>query len=275
MLGGKRIVVFVPAFDTASPLARTLRAIPRPPVDDVIVVDDGSRDASAEVGRSLGATVFRHPANRGYGAAQKTGLPQALQRGADVVVMVHSDFQYDPTLVPRMAAPIVEGRADACFGSRMVRKRDALRGGMPWWRFVANVSLTAVEDLVLRLGLSEYHTGYRAYSREVLERIPYALNSDDYVFDTEMIAQLRAGRFRVAEIAVPTRYAEESCSPPFWKSVRYGSSTLLVLARYLLHTWQLRERPQFVMRAGGAPACAAPAIARTGEAASEVTPRRP
>jgi glycosyltransferase involved in cell wall biosynthesis len=247
MLDGKRIVVFVPAFDTAKPLATTLRAIPRPLVDQVIVVDDGSRDNSAEVGRSLGATVIRHGENRGYGAAQKSGIPRALESGADVVVMVHSDFQYDPTLVPAMVAPIVRGEADACFGSRMVRKRGALEGGMPWWRFAANVSLTQIEELVLRLGLSEYHTGYRAYSREVLERIPFALNSDNYVFDTEMIAQLRVGRFRVTEIAVPTRYAEESCSPPFWKSVRYGLSTLLVLVRYLLHTWRLSPRPQFVM----------------------------
>lgn len=245
MLGGRRIIIFLPAFNTARPLAMTLRAVPRDIVDDAIVVDDGSKDNTAEVGRALGATVLTHPQNRGYGAAQKTGITEALRCGADVVVMVHSDFQYDPARIPAIVKPIVEGQADACFGSRMHRKRDAWKGGMPWWRFIANVGLTLVEDTVLQLGLSEYHTGYRAYSRATLERIPFMLNSDNYVFDTEMIAELRLGRCRVAEIPIATRYAEESCSPSFAKSIRYGFSTLLVLLKYILFRLRLLWVPQF------------------------------
>ncbi|MBI5794087.1 glycosyltransferase family 2 protein [Candidatus Uhrbacteria bacterium] len=248
MMNGKRIIVFLPAFNTALPLAMTLKAIPRPPVDEMIVVDDGSKDATAQVGRELGATVVSHMVNSGYGAAQKTGFAECLKRNADVIVMVHSDFQYDPRLVPEIIADIVEGRADACFGSRMHRKGDARKGGMPWWRFIANVCLTFIEDSVLQLGLSEYHTGYRAYSRSVLERIPYLLNSDNYVFDTEMIAELRAGNFRVAEIGIPTRYAEESCSPTFWKSVRYGFSTLGVLWSYILHQTGMAKSAKFEIR---------------------------
>ena len=248
MMNGKRIVVFLPAFNTALPLAMTLKVIPRPPVDEMIVVDDGSKDATAQVGRELGATVVSHAKNSGYGAAQKTDFAECLKRNADVIVMVHSDFQYDPRLVPEIIADIVEGRADACFGSRMHRKRDALKGGMHWWRFVANICLTFIEDCVLQLGLSEYHTGYRAYSREVLERIPYLLNSDNYVFDTEMIAELRAGNFRVTEIAIPTRYSEESSSPTFWKSVRYGFSTLGVLWSYILHQTGMAKSAKFEIR---------------------------
>ena len=248
MQHGRKIVVFLPAYNTARPLAMTLKAIPRPPTDEMVVVDDGSKDNTAEVGRSMGATVISHPQNRGYGAAQKTGFTEALKRGADVIVMVHSDFQYDPTLVPEIIAPLVDGRADACFGSRMHDKHSARAGGMPWWRFIANISLTFIEDSVLHLGLSEYHTGYRAYSREVLERIPWNLNSNNYVFDTEMIAELRAGKFRVAEIAIPTRYSEESQSPTFWKSVRYGFSTLGVLWSYILHNLHVRKNTKFNIR---------------------------
>lgn len=248
MLHEKKIVVFLPAYNTAVPLAMTLKAVPRPPVDEMIVVNDGSRDQSAEVGRSLGATVIDHPQNCGYGAAQKTGFDESLKRGADIIVMVHSDFQYDPTLVPDIIRDIAEGKADACFGSRMHRKRDAWKGGMHWWRFVANIGLTFVEDLVLQMGLSEYHTGYRAYSRAALERIPYHLNSNNYVFDTEMIAELRAGGFRVTEIPVPTRYSEESSSPTFLKSVRYGFSTLYVLLEYVLHRLRLRRIAKYQIK---------------------------
>ena len=248
MLHDRKIVVFLPAYNTARPLAMTLKAIPRPPTDEMIVVDDGSKDTTADVGRSFGATVISHPQNQGYGAAQKTGFAEALKRGADVIVMVHSDFQYDPTLVPDIVKPIVEGAADACFGSRMHDKRSARAGGMPWWRFIANISLTLIEDSVLHLGLSEYHTGYRAYSRATLERIPWQLNSNNYVFDTQMIAQLRAGNFRVAEIGIPTRYSEESQSPTFWKTVRSGFSALGALWSYILHSLHLKRSAKFEIR---------------------------
>ncbi len=247
MLNNRKIVVFLPAYNTARPLAMTLKAIPNPPTDETIVVDDGSKDNTVEVGKSFGATVISHEKNRGYGAAQKTGFQTALDHGADVIVMVHSDFQYDPTMVREIIAPIVNGTADACFGSRMAIKKNARKGGMPWWRFIANIALTMIEDSVLHLGLSEYHTGYRAYSREVLQSIPWQKNSDNYVFDTEMIAELRLGNFRVSEIAIPTRYAEESSSPNFCKSVRYGFQTLHVLWKYILQRTGMKTYPQFAV----------------------------
>jgi glycosyltransferase involved in cell wall biosynthesis len=247
MMDGRKVMAIVPAYNTARTIGRTLAAIPRPLVDAVIVVDDGSADDTAAIAERLGALVCKHPQNRGYGAAQKTAYREALRQGADVAVMIHADFQYDPSLVPAMVRPLVSGSADACFGSRMVRKRDARRGGMPWWRFIANIALTFVEERVFRLYLSEYHTGYRAYTRGVLVRLPFERNSDNYVFDTEMIAQLRAGNFRVAEIAIPTRYSEDSCSPNFWKSVQYGFSTLMVLGKYILHRFRLRSFPQFII----------------------------
>ncbi|MDP3963908.1 MAG: glycosyltransferase family 2 protein, partial [bacterium] len=198
-----------------------------------------------EIARRLGAIVMRHDPNRGYGAAQKTGYKKALEDGADVAVMVHADFQYDPTLIPQMVKPIADGKADVCFGSRMVRKSDAWRAGMPWWRFVANIALTLVEDAVFRLGLSEYHTGYRAYGCKVLESVPFEKNSDNYVFDTEMFAELSLGKFRCAEIAIPTRYLADSQSPSFAKSVEYGFMTLGVMGKFLLHKWGLKRYPQF------------------------------
>lgn len=247
MLDGKKIIAVMPAFNTERTIERAINAIPRPLVDEIVVVNDGSKDRTEAIAKELGAFVVTHAKNGGYGAAQKTGYAVALERGADVCVMVHSDFQYDPTLIPAIVAPIVAGRADACFGSRMHSKRSALRGGMHWWRFLANIGLTIIEDSVLRLHLSEYHTGYRAYSRETLQRIPMALNSNNYVFDSEMIAQLAAGRFRVAEIGIPTRYLPDSCSPTFKQSVCYGFSTLGVLKKYLMHQIRIKHRSQFMI----------------------------
>ena len=245
MLGNSKIIAVVPAFNTERTLERTLKAIPRPLVDEIIVVNDGSRDTTAAIATRLGATLVNHEKNKGYGAAQKTGYRTAIEHGGDIMVMVHSDFQYDPTLIPNIVQPIAESKADACFGSRMHRKKSALEGGMPWWRFIANITLTIIEDAVLGLGLSEYHTGYRAYARRTLERIPMHLNSDNYVFDTEMSTELRAGNFRVAEIPIPTRYSEDSRSPSFLKSIEYGLSTLGVLLKYILHRSGLKRAAQF------------------------------
>lgn len=245
MIGGKRIIVVMPAYNAGKTIARAIAAIPKNIADEVLVIDDGSRDNSAELAMSMGSTVIAHEKNKGYGAAQKTGYREAIRRGADIAVMIHSDFQYDPALLPDIVRPIADGGADACFGSRMAEKGSARRGGMPWWRFVANKALTFVEDAVLRLHLSEYHTGYRAYSRRTLERIPFEKNSNNYVFDTEMIAALAAGKMRVAEIPIPTRYMEDSQSPNFIKSVQYGFSTLGVLGKYFLHRAGVRKYPQF------------------------------
>ncbi len=248
MVNGKKIVVVMPAYNAGKTIAKALAAIPKGMVDDVLVIDDGCQDDSAKIARDAGAVVIAHEKNKGYGAAQKTGYREALARGADVAVMVHSDFQYDPTLVPEMVKSITLGQADACFGSRMHRKKDARAGGMPWWRFVANIALTLIEECFLHLHLSEYHTGYRAYGRSVLLRIPFDALSNNYVFDTEMLADLAVGKFRVTEIPIPTRYSEDSQSPNFRKSVQYGFSTLAVMGRYALHQLGIKRYPKFFIQ---------------------------
>lgn len=248
MINSKKIVVFIPAYNTERTIQKTIDAIPRDAVDEIIVVDDGCKDNTAAIARSNNVRLLQHSPNRGYGAAQKTGYQAALEMGADVVVMVHSDFQYDPTLVRPMAEKVASGEADVCFGSRMHNPGDARRGGMPWWRFVANKALTVLEDAFFKLGLTEYHTGYRAYGRELLERIPFEHNSDNYVFDTEMFAEINLGRFQVAEIPIPTRYSDDSQSPNFYKSVEYGLMTLQVIWRFLLHKLGVISYPQFMIK---------------------------
>ena len=230
----KKVAIVIPAYNTELTLEKTLKAIPQGSANDIIVVDDGSVDKTFEIATENNVHVVRHEKNKGYGAAQKTGYREALNRGADIVVMVHSDFQYDPTLIPEMVRPIVEQGADVCFGSRMHNKGSARAGGMVWWRFIANKGLTIVEDSILGLGLTEYHTGYRAYNRKMLTSIQFEKNSDNYVFDTQIFAQIRLGGFNVAEIPIPTRYFEDSQSPNFRKSVEYGLMTLSVLFKYLL-----------------------------------------
>ena len=234
----------MPAFNNAKTIAQAIDGLPDI-VDQTVVVDDGSADDSGRIAQEHGARVVRHVRNRGYGGAQKTGYAEALKAGADIIVMVHADFQYDPALLPDIVTPVIRGEADVCIGSRMHDKKSARKGGMPLWRFIPNIALTAVEDAVLGLGLSEYHSGYRAFSRKVLMRIPFEENSDNYVFDSEVLAQIAAGKFRAAEIAVPTRYFKEAASPNFFKSTEYGMMTLAVLGRYLLHRAHLRTFPQF------------------------------
>ena len=248
MLNNKKIIVFIPAFNTEKTIQKTLDAIPKDVVDEIIVVDDGSRDKTAEIAERNGVRLIRHPQNKGYGAAQKTGYKAAIDDGGDVMIMVHSDFQYDPTLVKPMAEKVAAGDVDVCFGSRLHDKGSARRGGMPLWRFAANVALTIVEDFFFKLGLTEYHTGYRAYSRGLLTQIPIEKNSDNYVFDTEMFAEISLGKFKVAEIPIPTRYTEESQSPNFYKSVQYGLMTLQVIGKFLLHRWGLKMYPQFIIK---------------------------
>jgi len=206
----------------------------------VILVDDVSKDETVEIARQLGLEVIVHRQNRGYGGNQKTCYDRALEWGADVVVMLHPDYQYDATRIPQLVAPILSGDADLMLGSRFLG--DPLAGGMPKWKFVSNRFLTGLENRAFGLHLSEYHTGLRAYSRRLLETIPYDHNSDDFVFDQELIAQVVAAgmRSRVGEIGVPTRYFEEASSVGFKRSVVYGLSTLRVVLRYLLHRTSLR-----------------------------------
>jgi glycosyltransferase involved in cell wall biosynthesis len=231
---GARVIVVMPAYNAARTLEATYRGLPRDLVDEVILVDDVSRDATVEVAERLGLRVVVHLQNRGYGGNQKTCYLEALRRGADVVVMVHPDNQYDATLVPELVAPILAGRADLVLGSRLL-SGTALSGGMPVWKYAANRFLTGVENRALGLRLSECHTGFRAYSRRLLETVPFLLNSDDFVFDQELLAQAVGFGFRVGEIAVPTRYFPEASSVNFRRSVVYGFGVLGVVGRYSLH----------------------------------------
>ena len=239
-----KVVVVMPAYNAGRTLRMTYESLPKDAVNLVILVDDGSTDQTLEIARELGLEIFVHNKNYGYGANQKTCYREALKAGADVVVMVHPDYQYDPTLVPQMIEPIERGQADIVLGSRL-KSGTALAQGMPWWKFVANRFLTWLENRVFRLSLSEYHTGYRAFRREVLETVNFTANSDGFVFDQEIIAQAVAARFRLAEIAVPTRYFAEASSASFLDSTVYGLRILGVLFWYLMHKTGVRRSRRF------------------------------
>ena len=234
----------MPAYNAGRTLRMTYEELPKDTVSTVILVDDGSTDTTLDVARQLGLEIFVHDKNYGYGANQKTCYAEALRAGADIVVMVHPDYQYDPTLVPEIIAPIVSGDADVVLGSRL-KKGSALQQGMPWWKYVSNRFLTGVENTVFRLHLSEYHTGYRAFRREVLETVNFAANSDGFVFDQEIIAQVVAAGFRIGEIAVPTRYFSEASQASFLASSQYGLRILSVCFWYTLHQKGYRRSRRF------------------------------
>ena len=238
----------MPAYLAGRTLEATWRDLPHDIVDEVIVVDDASDDDTVSVARALGLEVILHPQNMGYGANQKTCYMEALTRGADIVVMVHPDYQYDPRLVTAMAGMIASGVYDIVVGSRILGG-GALRGGMPVWRYVANRILTLFENLLLGAKLSEYHSGYRAYSRGLLDAVPWQRNSDDFVFDNEILAQAIVGGFRIGEISVPTRYFAQASSINFPRSVRYGfgvvgTAILASLARLGLYRHRLFGAPR-------------------------------
>ncbi len=225
-----KVIVVMPAYNAARTLVRTYREIPGEVVDHVILVDDLSRDDTVAVAELLGVQVVVHNQNRGYGGNQKTCYDTALAEGAEVVVMLHPDYQYDATRIPALIAPILDGEADMMLGSRFLG--DPLAGGMPRWKYIANRFLTILENKVFGLDLSEYHTGFRAYSRPLLEQIDYHANSDDFVFDQELVSQVVAASLRISEVAVPTRYFTEASSVNFRRSVVYGLGTLRALARH-------------------------------------------
>jgi glycosyltransferase involved in cell wall biosynthesis len=232
----------MPAYNAEKTLQRTWDDLPKDWVDDVVLVDDGSRDRTVELARSLGLHVLVHPKNRGYGGNQKTCYAEALARGADIVVMVHPDHQYDPAYVPELVGPLERGECDAVFGSRMLGGRP-LEGGMPKWKYLANLFLTVVANAIFYVFLSEYHSGLRAYSRRYLETVDLESNSDDFVFDTEIIAQGVHHGMRIKEIPIRTRYFPEASQIGFWRSVRYGFAVLGVLFRYKLHVKKVRRYP--------------------------------
>ena len=239
-----KVVVVMPAYNAGRTLRMTYEELPKDTVSMVILVDDGSTDATLEIARQLGLEIFVHNRNYGYGANQKTCYAEALRAGADIVVMVHPDYQYDPRLVPQLIDPIRRGEADVVLGSR-VKAGLALQQGMPWWKYISNRFLTTVENRILGLKLSEYHTGYRAFHREVLETVNFRANSDGFVFDQEIIAQVVAAGFRIAEIAVPTRYFPEASSASFLASTIYGLRILTALFWYTLHRRGLRRSRRF------------------------------
>lgn len=236
MIAGRRIAVVLPAYNAVRTLRRTYDEIPRDLVDDVILTDDASKDATFAVARDLGIHALRHERNRGYGGNQKTCYAEALARGADIIVMLHPDYQYSPRLVPAMASMIASGHYDVVLGSRILGI-GALSGGMPVWKYVANRALTAAENLALGQKLSEYHTGYRAWSRAVLERLPLLAGSDDFVFDNQMLVQAVWHGFRIGEISCPTRYFPEASSIDFRRGVAYGTGVLRVAIQYRLARW--------------------------------------
>ena len=242
MLGKKRITVVLPAYNAARTLEQTISEVDRGIVDDLILTDDGSSDKTVEIARNLGLHTIVHDQNRGYGANQKTCYAAALDRGADVVVMLHPDYQYSPRLVPAMASMIVSGHYDVVLGSRILGG-GALSGGMPLWKYMANRSLTFVENLLLGQKLSEYHTGFRAWSSSILERLPLHLCSDDFVFDNQMIAQVLHASAHIGEISCPTRYFDDSSSINFSRSVVYGLGVLDTALRYRLAHSGLKQWP--------------------------------
>ena len=238
MLNGKRIWVIMPAYNAEHTLARTYQELPFEVVDGVILVDDDSTDATVDLAQNLGILTFHHKKNLGYGRNQKTCFREALRQGADIVIMVHPDYQYSPRLVVPLASMLAYGEYDLALGSRILGA-GALRGGMPMYKYVANRCLTALQNLLMCYKLSEYHTGYRAFSRTLLETLPLEHNTDDFAFDDELIAQAIYFGFRIGEISCPTRYFPEASSINFRRSVKYGLAVVGTSVKYRLQKWHL------------------------------------
>lgn len=231
----RRVIAVMPAYNAAATLERTVADIPTGAVDEIILVDDCSRDNTVEIARRLGLTVIEHEINTGYGGNQKTCYREALSRGADHVVMIHPDYQYDSRVIPVAIEILKLGICDVVLGSRIRTRREALDGGMPKWKYVANRGLTICENIALGQNLGDFHSGFRAYRREVLETIPFEKNSNDFVFDSQFLAQAVHFGFKLGDIPVPVRYFDEASSINFGRSVTYGTRTLQVLAQYWLN----------------------------------------
>lgn len=246
MLNNQKIIAVLPAYHSRLTLEKTYNDIPKDVVDEIILVDDASTDGTAELAISLGIHTIIHPVNRGYGGNQKTCYTEALSRGADIIVMVHPDYQYEPRLVTAMAGMISSGVYDVVLASRILGG-GALKGGMPPWKYVANRFLTLVENISLGAKISEYHTGFRAYHRTVLENLPLSENSDDFVFDNEFLAQSILAGYRLGEISCPTKYFPEASSINLPRSIVYGLGVLRVSLEGILHRlgWSSKRRYAF------------------------------
>ena len=241
---GPKTVVIMPAYNAAKTLKMTYMALPHDVVDLVLLVDDGSTDETIEVARELNLEIFLHNRNYGYGGNQKTCYIEALKANADIIVMVHPDYQYDPTCLPDIIGAIEKDEADVVFGSRLMGK-SPIEQGMPWWKYYGNRLLTRIENRILGLKLSEYHTGYRAFSRKVLEEINFHANSDGFIFDQEIVMQIVDAEFRIAEVSVPVRYFPEASSASLVDSVNYGCGILWLVFRYLLHKKSVIRQTKF------------------------------
>jgi glycosyltransferase involved in cell wall biosynthesis len=245
-----KVVLVMPAYNAAETLRQTWSEIPAGHVDEHILVDDASRDDTVAIARSLGIRVLEHTKNRGYGGNQKTCYREALERGADFVIMLHPDYQYDPRLVPMMLLPLQLASLDVMLGSRVRTRQECLESGMPPYKYLGNRLLTFVENICLGQNMGEFHSGFRAYRREVLESIPFERFSDDFVFDSQFLVSAIDAGFRVGEIPVPVRYMPEASSIGFQRSVRYGFGTLAAVAQYLLKRVGLPPSPIFAERGG-------------------------
>jgi glycosyltransferase involved in cell wall biosynthesis len=230
-----RVIAVLPAYNAERTLAATLADFPPGCVDEVVLVDDGSTDKTVQVAREMGLTVIVHPENRGYGGNQKSCYKYALEHGADVVVMIHPDYQYDARVIPHAVGLIELGICDVVLGSRIRSRKEALRCGMPWWKYFSNRFLTLIENVSLGQNLGDFHSGFRVYRRSVLETIPFERNSDDFVFDTQFLAQAVHFGFRLGDMPVPVRYFDEASSINFRRSTVYGIRTLATMARFWLH----------------------------------------
>jgi glycosyltransferase involved in cell wall biosynthesis len=234
MINGKKVIVVMPAYNAEKTLEQTYREIPMDIVDDIILVNDASKDNTVQEAERLGIRhIITHPQNKGYGGNQKSCYNKALELGADIVVMLHPDYQYTPKLILAMSSIIANGLYPVVFGSRILGK-GALRGGMPMYKYIANRALTLFQNILMNQKLSEYHTGYRAFSREVLEKVNYELNNDDFIFDNEMIAQIFDAGFEIGEVTCPTKYFDEASSINLSRSIQYGLGVVGVSVGYFL-----------------------------------------
>lgn len=244
----KKIIIVMPAYNAAKTLEKTYSEIPNGSYDEIILVDDASKDNTVELAKKLNLIVIEHPENRGYGGNQKSCYKKALERGADVVVMLHPDYQYDPRIIPNITLPIIEDQADIVLASRMIRDPligGPIKGGMPIYKFIANRILTFIENQALGTYFSEFHTGYRAFSRKALESIPFNDNSDDFVFDNEIIVQGIIKKFRFKEIPVTTRYFRDASSVNFIRSIKYGIQVISTAVKYLMCKYNIKKYKQF------------------------------
>jgi glycosyltransferase involved in cell wall biosynthesis len=247
---GKKVTVVMPAYNAELTLRQTYEEVPRDIVDEVILVDDRSRDNTPALARQLGIDrVIVHDVNKGYGGNQKTCYTAALENGADIVVMLHPDYQYTPRLIEAMVYPIAHGLFPVMLGSRILGK-GALKGGMPVYKYIANRFLTFFQNLFMGQKLAEYHTGYRAFSKEILEKLPLGENSDDFVFDNEMLGQITYAGFIIGEVTCPTKYFEEASSINFRRSTKYGLGVLRVSVTYRLNKWGLMKSRIFDFEEG-------------------------